>query len=78
MSDSTERMLGEVNGKLDTLLTLMRDHVEQDNSRFKTVDEKLDAHAEVINQAKGAKTMLFILAGVVSFAVSLLMKVFGR
>lgn len=77
MSDSTERLLGEVNGKLDTMIALVREHVKQDEDRFKEVDTKLVAHAAVINQAKGAKTMLFIFAGFVSFAVSFLMKYLG-
>lgn len=66
MSDDTQRLLGEANGKLDTLLELVRDHIRQDDERFKDVGDKLAAHAADINQAKGAKAATFALAAAVS------------
>ena len=70
MSD-LHQLVGEANGKLDTLLTLMRDHIAQDERKFAQVDETLAAHAKDINQAKGAKNALLALAAGVAGLVSI-------
>ena len=81
MSDDLHRAVGEANGKLDTLLSLVRDHIEQDNERFTGVYKEIRAHAEDINKAKGAKAIFLILAGgtatVISIAVAAAGKLFG-
>ena len=69
MPNDTERMLGQLDGKLDTLLTLVRDHIQKDDDRFGVVFGKLEQHAADINQAKGAKSMLLLIAGGVSAVV---------
>lgn len=71
MSGDLHQLVGEANGKLDTLIDLMRDHVEQDNERFAKVAEELKAHAKDINQAKGAKWATLTLAGGLATVVSL-------
>lgn len=65
MADNTDRMLGQLDGKLDTLMqTIDRWQVEH-NARHEKIDEKLEAHAQDINQAKGAK------AGIIAAAATL-------
>jgi hypothetical protein len=71
-------MVGEANGKLDTLLTLVRDHVEQDDKRFSDVDEELKAHAADLNKAKGAKAATLVLAGAAATIVSLAVAAAGK
>jgi hypothetical protein len=74
-TDDLHLAVGEANGKLDTLLRLVRDHIEQDDRRFGEVDTEIKAHAKDINQAKGAKVALFAaaagVAGLVSTAVAI-------
>lgn len=81
MSDELHRLVGEANGKLDTLLELVRDHIKQDDTRFSSVSVKLESHAADINKAKGAKAAVLVvaggLAGVVSFVVAAASKLFG-
>jgi hypothetical protein len=72
------QMVGEINGKLDTLLYLVRDHVEQDDKRFAEVGEELKEHAADINQAKGAKTAALMLAGAAATVVSLAVAAAGK
>jgi malate/lactate dehydrogenase len=72
------RMVGEVNGKLDTLLVLVRDHVEQDDKRFAEVDAELKDHAADINKAKGAKAATLALAGAAATVVSLAVAAAGK
>jgi hypothetical protein len=71
MSDNVERSLGQIEGKLDGLHGMLREHMDQDSRRFEAVFEKLSDHAADINKAKGAKTMLTIIAGGVSGAVAI-------
>lgn len=81
MSDDLHRLVGEANGKLDTLLDLVRDHVRQDDDRFTRVYTELASHAADINKAKGAKAAVLVvaggLAGLVSFVVAAASKLFG-
>lgn len=78
MSDALHQAVGEANGKLDTLLTLVRDHIEQDNERFENVGRTLVEHAADINRAKGAKSALIIFAGGIATAVSLAAAAVGK
>ncbi len=81
MSD-LHQLVGEANGKLDTLLVLMRDHIVANDRRFGEVDVELKAHAADINKAKGAKNAVLLLAGgcaaVVSAAAVAIGKAFGH
>lgn len=74
MSDDLSRAIGEANGKLDTLLQLVRDHIKADETRFTEIDAELKTHAADINKAKGARTAIMaaatFVAGLVSIAVT--------
>lgn len=71
MDANTERSLGRIEGKLDGIGEALRAHVEQDARRFETVFSALKSHAEDINQAKGAKGAIVLIAGGIAGAVSL-------
>jgi hypothetical protein len=70
-SDNSEYLLGQIDGKLDSLTELVRDHVREDRERFDAVFLKLSQHAADINKAKGAKGAILVTAGAVSGAVAL-------
>ena len=63
MSDDVQRMLGQIDGKLDQVIESFKEHREDDNRRFTEVHARLDEHAEDINKAKGAKGVLLWLIG---------------
>lgn len=70
MSDNTERLLGEVSGKLDSLKQTFERYIDAHDRRHEQIDEKItEAHAD-INKAKGAKGALLIAAGAVSGIVA--------
>lgn len=78
MDHEAQRLLGEVNGKLDTVLTLLRDHIQQDDTRFENIGKTLESHAADINQAKGAKAAILIIAGGLATAVSVAVTAAGK
>ena len=41
MSDDTQRMLGTVIGKLDSLTDLMQNHLEDDRRNFGTIEHRV-------------------------------------
>lgn len=63
MSDDIQRMLGQIDGKLDQVIETFKEHREDDKRRFTEVHARIDEHAEDINKAKGAKGMLVWLVG---------------
>ena len=63
MSDDLNRMLGQIDGKLDQVIDTFKEHREDDKRRFTEVHARLDDHAEDINKAKGAKGVLLWLIG---------------
>ena len=68
--DNTERMLGSVDGKLDSLISSFAEYRVEHNGRHKEIDDKIEEHAADINRAKGAKTALIAAAAAVSGLVS--------
>jgi hypothetical protein len=60
------QLLGRIDGKLDQIIDQAREHRDDDKRRFTEVHERLDAHAEDINKAKGAKGALLWGAGLVA------------
>ena len=66
MSDA-QQLLGEVNGKVDLLIQMHRDHA----AVHETLDIELKAHAKDINQAKGVKNAILAAAAAVAGTVSL-------
>lgn len=66
MSDDLHRMLGEANGKLDLLIDSFREYREAHDRRHESIDTAIKAHEADINQAKGAKAAVFVVAAVVS------------
>lgn len=71
MTDDLSRAVGEANGKLDTLITLMRDHIVADERRFTLIDKTLEAHAKDINLAAGGKRAIILMASGVATLVSI-------
>jgi malate/lactate dehydrogenase len=65
-NDNTERMLGQVDGKLDSLLGIAVAMAVDHNARHEKIDEDLKAHAADINKAKGAKAAVFAAAAAIS------------
>ena len=63
MSDDLNRMLGQIDGKLDQVIETFKEHREDDKRRFGEVYGRLDQHAEEINKAKGGKAVLVWLVG---------------
>lgn len=78
MSDSTERMLGEISGKLDRLTENFDKYLSYHAEQHKEINTTLKAHEADINQAKGAKAAIYtvaaVVAGVVGFAVDAIAK----
>lgn len=66
MGDNTERMLGQLDGKLDSLISAFDSYRVDHNARHKEIDDKIDAHAADINKAKGAKAAIFAAAAAIS------------
>ena len=81
MSDDLNRMLGQIDGKLDQVISTFQEHREDDKRRFTEVHKTLDDHSEDINKAKGAKGALLwaagLVAGVVSFAAPYVARALG-
>ena len=72
MSDNTERMLGQLDGKLDRLIENFDKYLAAHSERHKDIDVEIKAHAKDINQAKGAKNALILTAGAVSTVVAII------
>lgn len=82
MSADLHQLVGEANGKLDTLTRTLERYIEAHERRHENIDAKIEAHAKDINQAKGAKGAVLLFAGgvatVVSAAAVAAMKLFGH
>lgn len=80
MTDNTERMLGQVDGKLDRLIENFDKYLAAHSERHKNIDDELKEFAADINKAKGAKGAIMVAAGalatVVSIAIAAADKVF--
>ena len=75
MSEDLNRvatLLGETNGKLDSLITQVRDYIEAHDERHTKIDDKIEKHSAEINQAKGAKGAILAMAAGISAAGGLL------
>lgn len=70
MSENENYLLGQMNGKLDGLQSLIKDHMEQDTRRFEEVFRQLNEHSGDINKAKGAKNAIMVAAAAVASVVS--------
>lgn len=64
MDNDLYQSLGRIEGGLNGLTSALKEHMEQDTRRFTDVYSKIEAHAEDINQAKGAKAAVFVIATV--------------
>lgn len=69
-NDSERMLLGEMNGKLDALITSVGEWRAEHNDRHVKIDEQIAGHAADINKAKGAKAALFVAATAISTLVS--------
>ena len=78
--DQIATALGQIMGQLHSLDTRVRDYMESHDSRHAVIDEEIKDHAAQINQAKGAKAAVLLMAtavsGVVGVAVAYIGKVF--
>lgn len=77
-NDNTERMLGQVDGKLDSLLGSLSQWQSDHNARHEKIDEDLKAHAADINKAKGAKAAVFAAAAAISTFVGVAVAAAGH
>ena len=66
-----ERLLGQIDGKLDQVIENFREHREDDTRRFAEVFKHIESHAEDINQAKGAGAAAKVTAALIAGAVSI-------
>ena len=68
--DQIATALGQIMGKLDILHTQFRDYTESHDDRHTKIDTKLDDHAKDINQAKGAKAAVLLVASGLAALIS--------
>jgi len=68
--DQIATALGQIMGKLDSLQSQFRDYTENHDERHKIIDEKIDDHAKDINQAKGAKAAVLLVASGLSALIA--------
>ena len=68
--DQIATALGRIEGKLDTLHTQFRDYTDSHDDRHTKIDTKLDDHAKDINQAKGAKAAVLLVASALAATIS--------
>ena len=66
------QVLGRIEGKLDSEISLAKEHRDDDKRRFTEVHARLDEHATDIAKAKGAKGVILWLAGGGAVAISAL------
>lgn len=82
MSDELNRMLGQIDGKLDQVIETFKEHREDDKRRFGEVYARLDGHDKDINQAKGAKNLFIWLvtggAAAIGGVVAMAAQAFGK
>ena len=69
MSDELHQMVGRIDGKLDSLISGLKEHVAEDTRRFDAVGKMLLQHEQDINQAKGAKGAILWVVGVLAAGV---------
>lgn len=74
-------LLGRIDGKLDQVIESAKEHRDDDKRRFNELHGRIDEHAEEINKAKGAKSALLwvagLVAGVVTFIGPMVAKALG-
>ena len=78
MSDDINRMLGQIDGKLDSVIKALDRHIDDDVRRFTEVYVRLDATDRDINQAKGAKGAILWAAGLVAALVGSVATIVGK
>lgn len=78
MSDQIMQALGRIEGKLDSEISLAKEHRADDARRFTDVYGRLDDHEKDINQAKGAKGALMWAAGAVAGIVGVAASFLGK
>ena len=64
------QMLGRVEGKLDSLNDTMRSHIETYQRQHSSLHSRVDELEADVNQAKGAKSIIVVLAGVIGAVVA--------
>ena len=82
VSDDIQRMLGQIDGKLDQAIKALDRHIDDDVRRFTEVFDRLDQSDAEINKAKGAKgVILFLVTGgaaAIGGLVAMAAKAFGK
>lgn len=82
MSDELNRMLGQIDGKLDQVIESFKEHREDDKRRFGEVYGRLDGLDADINKAKGAKGLFVWLitggAAAIGGVVAMAAQAFGK
>ncbi len=64
------RMVGQIDGKLDLLIASFDRYVQSHNDRHLIIDQQVQQVQADINQAKGAKAALLLIAGGIAGAVA--------
>lgn len=61
--------LGRIEGNLESLTSIVRGYITAHDARHAVIDRSVDSIKEDINQAKGAKSALLVVAAAVSAVV---------
>lgn len=64
--DQIAQALGQLMGKVDSLTNEFANWRDDHHNRHERIDSKLEEHSAAINQARGAKSAILVLAGTVS------------
>ena len=81
-ADPILQSLGRIEGKLDSIETMAKEHREDDVRRFTDVYKKLGEHDQEISKAKGQKSVILWLvsggAAAIGGLVAVAAKAFGK
>ena len=72
--DRVAHSLGQILGRLDSLQAQFTAYMENHDKRHDKIDAKLEEHAAIMNQAKGAKGAMLALAGFIGGAAAWIAK----
>lgn len=82
MSDEINRMLGQIDGKLDQVISTFNRHQDDDIRHFKEVCDRLDKADAEMNKSKGAKGVIVFLitggAAAIGGLVAMAARAFGK
>ena len=81
MSEEMSRVaetLGEIKGGLAALTKTVHGYIDAHDGRHELIDKSIKEHEAEINQAKGAKGAIIVLASVVSAVIGTVIAAAGK